>query len=333
MSDSLHLDPCNLCPRLCGANRLGGQRGVCGAADELRVARAALHYWEEPPISGLSGSGTVFFGGCPLHCVYCQNAQIAGGDVGAAISVERLAQICVEQQKRGALNVNFVTPTHYSLQIIDAVKRARELGLSIPVVWNTSGYERAEVIRALAGTVDVYLDDFKYASSDVAVRYSHVADYPAVALRALAQMVEQVGPPRFEEAPPALPALSPSPDGIDAVGGSPATLRPQVRMARGVIVRHLLLPGALDQSKQALRLVFENFGNDVLYSIMNQYTPVISGNALERFPELGARVPSEEYEELLDFADSIGLDEYFWQDSPADEASFIPAWNNEGVLE
>lgn len=304
----LSTSPCNLCPRLCGAMRDEGKKGACGADGSMRIARAALHFWEEPPISGSSGSGTVFFGGCPLHCIYCQNAVIAKGDIGREVSVERLAEICLELQVQGALNVNFVTPTHHSLAIIGAVEIARNRGLSIPIVWNTSGYERIDCIRALAGTVDVYLTDFKYADADAAARYSHAPDYPQIALDAIEAMLEQVGDTCFEEAQDS-----------------------QVRMKRGIIVRHLVLPGHLDNSKRSMQMLFERFGDRVLYSIMNQYTPVISGAALDRFPELGASVPTSEYEELLDFADALGIEDYFWQDGPADESSFIPAWDGTGV--
>ena len=318
VSDGLGRNPCNLCPRLCGALREEGQRGSCGSTAQMRVARAALHFWEEPPLSGNSGSGAVFLGGCPVHCVYCQNAVIATGDVGCEVDVQRLAQICLELEERGALNVNFVTPTHHSLQIRAAVALARQRGLSLPVVWNTSGYERVEAIGALAGTVDVYLADFKYADSDLAWRYSHARNYPEVALDAIGAMAYQVGEPCFDEFVP--------PSGTAA-----GKTVPQRRMTRGVVVRHLLLPGQLDSSKRALALLYSRFGDSVLYSIMNQYTPVISGDLLVRFPELGVPADGDSYEELLDFADDLGIQDYFWQDGPAAEESFIPAWDCEGV--
>ena len=305
--DTLRTSPCNLCPRLCGARRDEGQRGVCGAGADVVVARAALHFWEEPPLSGEAGSGAVFFAHCPLRCVYCQNAAIAAGKAGTAIGAERLADICLELQGQGALNVNFVTPTHYSTAIMRAVAQARERGLAIPVVWNTSGYERACAVRALADTVDVWLADFKYADPQLAKRYSNAPDYPEVALDAIAQMAS-------------LGALT-----FDEVGGQP-------RMTKGVIVRHLVLPGALEQSKRALEMLYSRFGDSVLYSIMNQYTPVMPASALDRFPELGSRVPDAEYDELLDFADALGMQDYFWQEGPAAEESFIPAWDNTGVL-
>lgn len=292
---------------MCGALREQGKRGVCGADARIAVARAALHFWEEPPISGTAGSGTVFFSHCPLHCIYCQNEQIASGHAGKQVDEDRLADMCLDLQEQGALNVNFVTPTHYSLQVRDAVERARARGLSIPVVWNTSGYEREAVVGALEGTVDVWLTDYKYADAGLAARYSHAVDYPDVALQAIAEMLRVSGVPRYDE-----------------VQGEP-------RMIGGVVVRHLVLPGALDNSKTALRILFDRFGDDVLYSIMNQYTPVMPTAALSRYPELGGRVSDEEYEELLDYADSLGMQDYFWQDGPAAEESFIPSWDGTGV--
>ena len=301
------VSPCNLCPRNCGARRSSGQRGVCGADERMLLARAALHYWEEPPLSGERGSGALFFTHCPLHCVYCQNKDISDGNTGKPVSVERLAEICLELEAQGALNINCVTPTHYSTGIAEAIALARDRGLELPVVWNTSGYERADVIRWLSDTVDVYLDDFKYFSSDRAKRYSHAEDYPAVALYALDAMLEATGPARF-----------------DIVDGKP-------RLTRGIVVRHLMLPQALDDSKEALKMLFGRYGNDVLYSIMNQYTPVMGNEDLERFPELAARVPEEDYERLLDYADSLGMEDYFWQEGPAALESFIPSWDCSGV--
>ncbi len=318
MEDSELLpDSCELCPRRCGANRRGGQRGACGADGTLVVARAALHFWEEPPISGEAGSGTVFFANCPLHCVYCQNAVIAAGQAGVPATVDRVAQMCVELREQGALNINFVTPTHYAPQAREAVRRAREMGMDLPIVWNTSGYETAEAVRANTGTVDVYLTDFKYASRDLAMRYSKAPDYPEVALAALDEMVAQVGEPRYDE-----------------VGGEP-------RMVRGVVVRHLMLPGALEDSKRVVRLLHERFGSAVRLSLMNQYTPVLADAAeagdawaahvLKRFPELAQRVPDSEYEELLDYADDLGVQDYFWQEGGAAEESFIPPFDLTGV--
>ena len=281
------------------------------------VARAALHFWEEPVISGERGSGTVFFTRCPLGCVYCQNAAIASADLGVAVTPERLAEAFLSLQEQGALNVNCVTPTHHSPGIMQAVRIARDGGLAIPVVWNTSGYERSETIRALSGTVDVYLTDFKYADGETAQALSHVQDYPETALCALREMVETVGVPSFDE-----------------VDGAP-------RMVRGVIVRHMMLPGRLEESKRAVHMLFAEFGDSVLYSLMNQYTPLLAtraregdasaASALAAYPELAERVPDDDYSRLLDFADSLGMEDYFWQEGPAAEESFIPIWDGTGV--
>ncbi|WP_080798468.1 radical SAM protein [Arabiibacter massiliensis] len=295
---------CDLCPRACGADRAAGERGACGADGRLVVARAALHFWEEPPISGSRGSGTVFFAFCPLRCVYCQNAVIAAGEAGAEVSVERLAEMFLELQAQGALNVNLVTPTHYAPEARAAVALARRQGLALPVVWNTSGYESVEAVRANAGTVDVYLTDFKYADAGLAARYSHAPDYPEVALAALAAMVEEAGEPAFDE-----------------VDGEP-------RLVRGVVVRHLMLPGALEDSKRVVRLVHERFGGAVLLSLMNQYTPV---RAFPDSPELERRVSYEDYGRLLDYADELGIEDYFWQEGGAAEESFIPPFDLTGV--
>lgn len=318
LPDELYLpESCELCPRRCLADRCGGQRGACGADDRLVVARAALHYWEEPPISGDAGSGTVFFGNCPLHCVYCQNAVIAAGKAGIAVSIDRVAQMCCELESQGALNINFVTPTHYAPQAREAVRRARSQGMALPIVWNTSGYETVEAIRANDGIVDVYLTDFKYASGALAARYSKAPDYPEVALAALDEMVALVGQARYDEF-----------DG-------------QPRMTRGVIVRHLMLPDALEDSKRVVRMLHERYGSSIRLSIMNQYTPVLADAAtagdawarhvLERYPELARRVPDEEYERLLDYADEIGVEDYFWQEGGAAEESFIPPFDLTGV--
>lgn len=317
-SDAVFLPTsCELCPRRCGANRAAGERGVCGAADEVLVARAALHFWEEPPLSGEDGSGTVFFSHCPLGCSYCQNGPIARGEAGAPVSVERLAGLFLDLEAQGALNVNLVTATHYAPQVRAAVSRARAEGLALPVVWNTSGYETPQAVAANRGTVDVYLADLKYADAALGARYSQAPDYPAVALAALDAMVEAVGPLAFDE------------------------YHGQERLVGGVIVRHLLLPGCLEDSKAVVRLVHERYGDAVRLSLMSQYTPVLATAAasgddgarriLDRCPELGRTVPSEDYETLLDYADELGVEDYYWQDGPAAAESFIPAFDLTGL--
>lgn len=304
------LDRCMECPRRCGVNRLAGERGRCGAGATLEVGRAALHFWEEPPISGIDGSGTVFFGHCPLGCIYCQNHSLASGKAGKAVSIDEVAALMMDLQQQGALNVNMVTATHYGPQVREAVRRARGLGLVLPIVWNTSGYETVDAVAANRGTVDVYLTDFKYARSQTAANLSGAADYPTVALAAIDAMVEAAGPPTFDEH------------------------HGQRRMTGGVLVRHLMLPGREDESKEAVALLYERYGGNVLYSLMNQYTPVLNGRAaageswamtaLARHPELGSRVSGDSYQRLLDYADDLGMDDYFWQEGEAADESFIP---------
>ena len=356
-SRTLHeaLSVCQLCPRACGVDRTAGVRGVCGAGGGVRLARAALHFWEEPCISGDSGSGTVFFSYCPLRCVYCQNHDIAAGEAGTEVSVRRLARIYLELQEQGARNINLVTPTHYAPQVVDSLALARAAGLALPVVYNTSGYETPAAIRLLKGTVDVYLTDFKYARAETARRYSSASDYPQVALAALDAMVEQGGAPVFEgagdaatgeavaggEAPAAASAgtmgeepphavsaeamgeEAPHAASAEAAGDEPP------RLLRGVVVRHLLLPGRLEESKEVVRLLHERYGERILLSLMNQYTPI---RHFERYPELNETVPASDYEALLDYADELGIEEYYWQEGGADSESFIPPFDQTGVL-
>ncbi|MBQ3386096.1 MAG: radical SAM protein, partial [Eggerthellaceae bacterium] len=235
--------------------------------------------------------------------------EIAAGKAGRTITVDRLAEICLELQAAGALNINMVTPTHYGPHIIEAVAKARAAGLTLPVVYNTSGYETVEAVRAAADTADIWLTDFKYASSEVAAAYSHAPDYPEVALAALDAMVEQTGEATFDE--------------VDG----------EMRMRSGIIVRHLLLPGHLDDSMAVVRLLHERYGDAISLSLMNQYTPIIAPDspAARRHPNLLARVPDEDYERLLDYADDLGISEYYWQDGPAASESFIPAFDYTGV--
>lgn len=299
------LDACALCPRRCGADRAGGFAGVCGAAGSLRIARAALHMWEEPPISGERGSGTVFFSGCPLKCVYCQNHEISTGNFGVEVEPGRLVQIMLELQEQGAHNINLVTATQFAHLLPDAVTCARAQGLTIPIVYNTSGYERVAAVRALEQTVDIWLTDFKYADAELARSCSHVADYPGVARRALVEMVEAV----------------------ERRGG--ARCDSKGMMLRGVIVRHLVLPGHAEDSCRVLDTVWDAVG-DVPISVMNQYTP--NERMLSEGGELSRPVTSEEYERVLDHADDLGFTTMFWQEGGAVDESFTPAFDTTGVL-
>jgi putative pyruvate formate lyase activating enzyme len=281
--------------------REAGERGRCGAGAELRVARAALHFWEEPPISGECGSGTVFFSYCPLGCRYCQNAEISHEGFGKPVTVGRLAEIFCELAALGAHNINLVTATQYVPQVVEALKRAQGAGMSVPVVFNTSGYELPKTLGLLDGWADIYLTDLKYVSPQLALRYSDAEDYPAVALRALVAMVEQVGEYTVR-------------DGL---------------MTRGVIVRHLLLPGHLDDSLEVLRTSFDAVGNQVCYSLMSQYTPMPA--VMGRHDELSRAVREEEYARLIDYALDLGIRHSFMQEGDTAEESFIPPFDLTGV--
>jgi len=267
-----------------------------------RAARAALHYWEEPCISGTEGSGAVFFSGCTLRCVFCQNHEIAAGDVGRPVSMEQLADIFLRLQAQGANNINLVTAGHFLDTVIPALENAKRGGLHIPVVYNTGGYEKASVLQRLEGLVDVWLPDHKYRSSALAERYSHAADYPARAGEALEEMVRQAGHPVFDE---------------------------RGMMQKGVIVRHLVLPGCVPDSKDVLEYLWDHYRNQIYVSIMSQYTPLPHAAA---YPELARRVTKEEYEEVVDYALFLGMEQVYIQEGECAKESFIPPFNYEGIL-
>ncbi|MDE7286778.1 MAG: radical SAM protein [Lachnospiraceae bacterium] len=292
--------PCNLCPRECMAEREKGQKGYCLSDSRIFVARAALHMWEEPCISGSQGSGTVFFSGCNLRCVYCQNYEIARGRRGRQVSIEELSEIFLTLQDRGAANVNLVTPDHYAVQIAEAVYAARKKGLSLAIVYNGSGYEKRDAIRSLSGIVDIFLTDFKYMDEELAEKYSKAPDYPAVAKGALEEMVKITGEPVFD------------------VNGM---------MKRGTIVRHLLLPGHKKNAKDVLRYVYETYGDRVYISLMNQYTPFerLKGNS--EYKELCRKVTKREYESVVDFAIELGIRNAFIQEGDTAKESFIPEFD------
>ena len=296
------LTDCVLCPRNCHADRINGRWGRCHETAEIVVARAALYMWEEPCISGDAGSGAVFFSGCPMGCVFCQNHNIAEAKAGKTITVERLSEIFLELQEKGAANINLVTPTHYVLQIIEALDLARKEGLSLPIVYNTSGYEKPETIRMLDGYVDVYLPDFKYMESELAAAYSGAPDYPKYAKAALKEMLHQTGNIQ-----------------IDKDTGM---------IQKGVIVRHLVLPGHVKNSKAVIKYLLETYQDQILISIMNQYTPMpqVSGD-----PLLSRKVTKREYEKVIDYALELGMEDGFIQEGEAAKESFIPEFDCEGV--
>lgn len=287
---------CMLCPRHCGVDRAKGERGFCGAAALPRVAHSMLHKWEEPFLSGKNGSGTVFFAGCPLGCVYCQNRAILSADAGEAYEISDLAALYLSLQKQGAHNINLVTAVHYAAHIPPSVHMARQGGLSIPVVYNSSGYEDVSTLACLAGSVDIYLPDFRYYTGQTAARYSGAPDYPEVARCALAEMVKQTGSPLFDS------------DGM---------------MKRGTVVRLLLLPGHLIEAKKILHEVYSFYGEDVYISLMSQYTPM---PWLEAYPELCRTVSAYEYASLVDYACALGVKNALVQEGSAASESFIPAF-------
>ena len=291
---------CSLCPRMCNVDR-EITTGYCGVKKTLRVARAALHFWEEPCISGEEGSGAVFFTGCNLRCVFCKNFQIARAEQGKEITVERLSEIFLELQEQKANNINLVTATHYVPQVVEALKIAKEKGLHIPVVYNCCGYETVETLKLLEGLVDIYLPDFKYVDHDRAKRYSRAEDYPEAAKKALAEMVRQQPEAEFDER------------GI---------------MKKGVIVRHLMLPGGIKDSKAVVKYLYETYGNQIFISLMNQYTPLPH---VADYPEIDRKLKKFEYDRLVDYAISLGVENGFIQEGETAEESFIPAFTNEGV--
>jgi putative pyruvate formate lyase activating enzyme len=301
MKQQILLNECTLCPRECHVDRTIGKKGYCNATDELVVARAALHAWEEPCISGEEGSGTVFFSGCAMGCVYCQNHNIAKGLAGKKITIERLSDIFLELQNKKANNINLVTPSHYIPHIIKALDLARDKGLKIPIVYNCSGYEKIDTLRLMDGYVDVYLPDMKYMDSEPAMKYSNCKDYFQYASEAIKEMVRQVGEATFDK---------------------------RGMMRKGVIVRHLLLPGYLSDSKNIINYLYDTFGHTIYISIMNQYTPVV---IIEKHPELNRRITEEEYDELVDYAINLGVENGFIQEGETASESFIPEFNGEGV--
>lgn len=295
---------CNLCPRECGVDRTNGQKGFCLEDDVIYVARAALHMWEEPCISGGNGSGAVFFSGCNLRCIYCQNYEIASGRRGKPISVRRLAEIMLELQEKKAANINLVTPDHYVMQAAEAVLLSKAEGLTIPIVYNCSGYAKKEVIRNLSGIVDVFLTDFKYMDCELAAKYSSAPDYPEMAKAALEEMVYITPDLIFDE------------DGM---------------MLKGVIVRHLLLPGHKRNAKDVIRYVYETYGDSVYLSLMNQYTPMSGIECRAETPELCRKVTQREYDAVVDYAIGLGVKNAYIQEGETAKESFVPEFDGEGV--
>ncbi|MBO7356274.1 MAG: radical SAM protein [Lachnospiraceae bacterium] len=293
---------CCLCPRKCHADRTAGQKGFCRMGADITCAKAYRHMWEEPCLTGEKGSGTVFFTGCNLGCIFCQNIGISSGRQGVSVSEERLAEIFLELQEQGASNINLVTAVCYIPGVRNSIILAKKQGLRVPVVYNSGGYESAEALALLDGCIDIYMPDMKYMSNELATEYSKAPDYPEAAVRAIDEMFRQTGPAVFGD------------DGL---------------MKKGVLVRHLVLPGSVPDSKRVLRYLHSTYGNDIYISIMRQYTPTA---AVSSHPLLSQKVSDEEYARVLEFAGSIGIENGFIQEGEAALESFIPAWDLEGII-
>ncbi len=295
------ISDCRLCPRECGVNREKEQTGYCRSYSTLKVARASLHMWEEPPICKDKGSGTVFFSGCNLRCVYCQNKEIALSQNGKTITKERLIDIFFELKEKGALNINLVTPSHYVYQIAECINLAKGQGFDLPFVYNTSAYEKAETLKILEGLIDIYMPDFKYWTKKTGKSYSNAPDYPEVAKMAIDEMVRQCHECIYDE------------KGV---------------LKKGVIVRHMLIPKHVYDAKEIIKYLYSTYGEKIIYSIMSQYTPMAH---FEAYPELNRRVTKKEYNSLLDFCIELGIENAYIQDLHSAKESFVPSFDNRGV--
>jgi len=285
---------CNLCPRNCNVDRALGELGFCKASENMKIAKYCLHHWEEPPISGKNGSGTIFFSYCNLQCVFCQNYDISTNHLGYEISIDDFVSICLELQKNDANNINLVTPTHYINQIKEGLIKAKKQGLTIPIVYNTSSYENVEALKELNGLIDIYLADLKYFNDQYARRYSTCFNYFKYATLAIEEMYKQVGKPRFNK---------------------------RGLMEKGLIVRHLMLPELLEDSKKIINYLYDKYHDNIYISIMNQYTPL---KYVESIPELNKKVSVDDYDELVDYAYDLGIRNAFIQEGETQKESFIP---------
>ncbi len=295
------LKNCKLCPRNCNVNRLKGQLGFCKSSHNISLAKVSLHQWEEPCISGANGSGTVFFSNCNLNCVFCQNYKISQEHFGIEITIERLAEIFIEQEKRGAHNINLVNPTHYVPQIIEAIKISRNCGLTIPILYNSNAYENVDTIKALNGYIDIYLPDFKYFNDKYAVTYSNAKNYFEVAKNSISEMVKQC------------PETIMSDDSL---------------ILKGVIIRHLMLPGLLFDSKKIVDYIFRSFGDSVYLSLMNQYTPFYD---CAKYPEINKPINHKHYDSLITYCLNLGIKKGFIQEEGTVKESFIPDFDLDGI--
>lgn len=288
------LENCNICPHRCGANRMNGKTGRCKATDKVKVALASIHNFEEPCISGKNGSGTVFFSNCNLNCVFCQNYEISQLGKGKEISIEELADIFIKQQNKNVHNINLVTPTMYIYQIIEAIKLARDKGLKIPIVYNSNGYENVEALKHLKGYIDIYLPDLKYSDDEIAYKYSNIKNYYENAVQAIKEMYNQVGTPIIDE------------NGI---------------MKKGLMIRHLVLPNQLQNSKDVLKWINDNMDKKVFVSVMAQYFPTYRA---KNFPEISRKLTKEEYNEIEQYLYSLDLENGYIQELGEHEEEYVP---------
>ena len=295
-------EDCTLCPRECRVNRYE-KTGYCMSKTMIRVARAGLHFWEEPCISGLNGSGAIFFTGCNMRCVFCQNHKISEGNIGKEITKERLAEIFNELDEKGAHNINLVTADTYLPEIRDAIRTAKDRGFNLPFILNTSSYINVNTVKSLEGLIDIYLPDFKYIRDKDSVRYSNAAGYPEAAKAAIDEMVRQCPECIFEES------------------GDEKILK------KGVVVRHLLMPGMLIQAKLIVKHLHESYGDKILISLLNQYTP---NGRLEGYPDINRKASETEYRSLIRYAESLGV-RGFMQDKGSADDRFIPAFDLSGI--
>lgn len=293
------LERCEICPHECNSNRNKGKIGRCKATDKVRIALYSTHDFEEPCISGEKGSGTVFFSNCNLNCMYCQNYEISQLGKGKDITIEELAEIFLLQQEKGVENINLVTPTSYVLQIIEAIKIARNRGLSIPIIYNTNGYEKVETLQLLEGYIDIYLPDLKYAEDDLGVQYSKVNHYFDIATKAIQEMIRQVGTPRLNE---------------------------KEIIEKGVMIRHLVLPNHIENSKKVLKWLKENLPNEIYISVMAQYFPTYQAKKVKN---LNRKLTKEEWKEIENYIDELGIENGYIQELGEHEEEYVPKWKFE----
>lgn len=292
------LKECTLCPRNCKVNRLEGKLGRCKASDKIKIALASIHKYEEPCISGRNGSGTIFFSNCNFNCIFCQNYEISQQGFGKEISIEELANTFIKQQEIGADNINLVTPVMYVYHIIEAIKIAKKNGLKIPIIYNSNGYENIETLKALDGYIDIYLPDLKYYNNEIAIKYSNIPNYFEISTKAIREMYNQVGAPIFDE------------NGI---------------IKKGLIIRHLILPNYIENTKHILKWIKQNIEKDVYISIMAQYFPTYKAKETEK---LNRKITKKEYKEVEKYLYLLDIENGYMQDLGEHEEEYVPNFKN-----